>query len=89
MFGGVHGEFELAEDHAGVADDVDVLVDVGGFDFAVGAGDDDDGVLAVFSEVDGGEAGGAGTRRQEGSINASIFEILHELWAVNIIANMT
>ncbi len=50
---GRQGQLELAQDHAGVADYIDMPVDVSGIDFAVGAGDDNDGVLSVFSEEDG------------------------------------
>jgi hypothetical protein len=67
-------------------DDFDVLVDVGGLDFAVGAGDHDDGVLAVVSEVDGGEARGAGDGREESRVDSRVGEILDELRAVDVVA---
>ena len=58
--GGV-GDFELQEQHVGHFDFGGVLLDEFGRDFGVGAGRDDDGVLAAFGDGDEGEAcGGLG-----------------------------
>ena len=60
MADGCDGEFQLAKDHAGGADESGLAVDGRAVHFAVGAGDDDDDVLAAVGDENGSDAGGAG-----------------------------
>jgi len=57
-FEGDERDFELREDHSGFAQDCGVRGDVFRREFAVGAGDYDDVVLAVAADIDERDAGG-------------------------------
>ena len=77
-------EFELAENHAGGSDLRGVAMDEVGRDFAVGSGDDDDAVLALVVDEDGGDAGGAGNALDGLGSDAGVCEIFDERGAEDI-----
>ena len=82
-------DFELREDHAGFAQQRGVRGDIFGKQLAVGAGDDDDVVLAIAANIDERDAGRTFHAADGIYADAGVAQSIFERGAERIVANIS